>query len=113
MPERAAGQRRETLGELDHRAVGEPSEDDVFEFVKLRVQSGVDARIGVAEQVDPPRADAVEVAAAVEVVQPGALTTGYGNQRQGTRVAAGVLLHLGARVPDGAQAARKEFGIIH
>ena len=52
-------------------AVGEARQHHVLELGELVGQRGVDPRVGVAEQVDPPRSDRVEVAAPVEVVEPG------------------------------------------
>src|SRR5476649_542522 len=72
----------------------------MFEAVELILQRRVDARVGVAEQVDPPRADGVEIAAAFVVVQPRALAVADRDQRHGF-----MMLHLGARVPYAAQAA--------
>ena len=83
----------------------EAGEDDVFQFIQLFTQRGVDTRMRVTKKIDPPGADTVEVAATVEIVKPGALATRNGNHRQGAVAADGVLLHLGAGVPDGRQTA--------
>jgi hypothetical protein len=79
---------------------------DVFERIELFVQRGVDARIGVAEQIDPPRTDCIEITAAFVVIQPDAATARDRQQRQRL-----VLLHLRARMPHRARAACKPFGI--
>jgi hypothetical protein len=52
----------------------------VFELIQLIPQRRVDARVAVAEQVDPPGTDAVEKAPARIVVQPQALASIYVDQ---------------------------------
>ena len=64
------------------------------------IRARVDARIRVAEQVDPPRADGIEIPAAVVLVQPDARATRDRQHRQPL-----VVLHLRARMPDDAQVA--------
>ena len=66
----------------------------MFEPLQLVGQCGVDARLGMAEQVDPPGTDGVEIAPAVAVVEPAALRTRDGDDRQRL-----VLLHLRAGMP--------------
>ena len=46
------------------RLVREAGEDHVLERLQLRAHGGVDARIGVTEQVHPPGADGIQVALA-------------------------------------------------
>ena len=87
----------------------ETGEHDVFKRVELFAQGRVDTRVAVAEEVDPPRADAIQIAPAVKVVQPGALTTRNRDQRQ----VVFVLLHLRARMPDSGEAAAQQGGIAH
>ena len=99
MAERVAGQRRKLFRQLDHRLVREAGQHRVFELVELVFQCRVDARVGVAKQVDPPGADAVQVAAPLMVEQPGAFAVADGDQGY-----LFVVLHLGARVPDAGQA---------
>jgi hypothetical protein len=99
------GKRSEPLGKLDRRCVREACQHHVLEAAELARDRGADARVGVAEQVDPPRADRVEVAAAVGVVEPHALAALDGDHRQPL-----VVLHLRARVPDGVQIATGEIG---
>ena len=113
MSQRMVRQGCQAFGKGDDGLVGEAGENDVLQGVELGAQRGVDARIGVAEQVDPPRADGVEIALAVEVVQPGALAARDGDERQCARVGINVLFHLGAGMPDGGKAALQEFGIVH
>jgi hypothetical protein len=74
--------------------------------VELGLEGVADARVGVAEQVDPPRADAVEVAPAVHVDEPRAFAPGDGDEGQLL-----VVLHLGARVPHGGEGAGEEAGV--
>jgi hypothetical protein len=87
--------------------VREAGEHGVFQRIQLVFQRRVDARVGMAEQVHPPRADGVEVAAAFMVVQPCALAPADGDQRDGF-----VVLHLGARMPYAAQAARDPVALF-
>ncbi len=101
MPEHIAGHVRQLLRQAHHRFMGEAGQHRVLELVELVLQRRVDARVGVAEQVDPPGADRVQVAFAVVVVQPGAAPVADRDQGH-----AFVVLHLGARVPHTAQAAR-------
>lgn len=54
----------------------------------------------MAEQIDPPGTDSIQVALAIEVGQPYAFGAGNGHDGQGL-----MALHLGARVPDGIEAA--------
>ena len=103
-----AGQARQPLGQLHHRLVGEAGQHDVLQLVQLVLERGVDARVAVAEQVDPPRADGIEIALALEIVQPHALAARDRHQRQGF-----VLLHLGAGVPDRVQAALQVIRVFH
>ena len=95
-------ERRQSLGQLDDRAVGEAGEHHVLELGELRGQRRVDPRVGVAEQVDPPRSDRIEVAAPVVVVEPG---PGRARDRDRRRLL--VLLHLRAGVPDRIAAAQR------
>ena len=53
--------------------MGEAGQHDMLELPELVDHRGVDARIGMPEQVDPPRAHRIQIAPAVEVVQPHAL----------------------------------------
>ena len=109
MAERPTGQGGQALRQFDRRLVREAGEHDVFQRVELFAQGAIDARVAVAEEIDPPRTDAVEVAIAVKIVQPRALATGDRDQRQ----VALVLLHLRARMPDGGEAALQQIGVAH
>jgi hypothetical protein len=85
MAQRAPGQRRQPLRQLDRRRVGEAGQNDVLQPVQLILEGSVDARVGVAEQVHPPRADGVQIAPAVEIVQPRARTARDRDQGQRRR----------------------------
>ena len=90
-----------------HRGlVREAGEDRVLEALELLAHRGVDARVGVAEQVHPPGADAVEVALAGEVLEPHARSRAQRDHRHGL-----VVLHLRARMPDVREIARHPVGI--
>ncbi|MNN39509.1 hypothetical protein D3C81_1535480 [compost metagenome] len=98
--ERPAAQRGQALGQFHRGGVRAAGEHHVPERVQLARQRGVDARVGVAEQVDPPRAGGVEIAAAVGIEQPRAFAA-HDRQRQGVVIGA----QAGAGVPDGVAAA--------
>ena len=101
-----AGEGGEAFREFDDRLVGEAGQHDVFQRVELLLEGVADTRVGVAEEIDPPGADAVEVAAALHVVKPGAFATLDRHQRKLL-----VVLHLGAGVPDGSKGAGEEVGV--
>jgi hypothetical protein len=103
-----AGQRAQPFGEFHHRLVREAGQHDVVQRVQLLAQRRLDVRMAVAEQVDPPGADAVQVAPAFKVVQPHAFGArdGHGRLRL-------VQLHLRARVPHMAQAAPDHQCVVH
>ncbi len=82
--------------------MGEAGEDDLLEAPQLLGHGGVDARIRVAEQIDPPGADRIQVALAGEILQPGSLTAADRDQGQVLLV----ILHLRAGVPDVREVAR-------
>ena len=110
MPQRAPSQCRQPLRQLDHRGVGETGQNDVFQPVQLILERGVDTRVSMAEQVDPPGADSVQVASIVEVVQPCAIPASDRYQRQ---CAGFVIFHLGAWMPDGGAAAVEPVEVRH
>ena len=93
------------LGKLDRRLVREAGQHHVVEPVELRLQCRDDARVAVAEQARPPRADRVEIAPSVVAVQPGAFGAGDRHHRQRF-----VVVHLRARMPDDGEVARRERG---
>jgi hypothetical protein len=88
------GHLHQALGQLDHRLVAETGKDHVFELIDLILDALVDARVGVAEHVDPPGTDCVEVALAFEVFEPDAFAALDRDQRQ-----LFVVFHLGAGMP--------------
>ena len=100
MAERAACRARQPLGELHGRLVRAAGEQHVLELAELVGERGVDARVGMAEEIHPPRADRIEVAPALEIVEPATFAARHGNERQRL-----VVLHLGAGMPDRGQAA--------
>ena len=101
MTEPARREGGQALGQFDHRLMGEAGEHHVFERIELLAQCRLDARMTVAEQVDPPRTDGVQNSIAVKIVQPHTLGTAHRHQRHQL-----VVFHLCARVPARAQAAR-------
>ncbi|MCY1417181.1 hypothetical protein D9M71_327080 [compost metagenome] len=100
------GDLHQALGQLDHRLVAEAGEDHVLQLVDLVLDALVDARVGVAEHVHPPGADRVQVALALEVLQPHAFAAADRHHRQAL-----VVLHLGAGVPEHVEVALHPLGI--
>ncbi len=96
------------LGQVHYRFVAEARQDDMLQLADLFLDSGVDARVGVAEQVYPPGADRIDVAIALEIFQPYAFAPLDGNQRQGF-----VVFHLGTGVPHGFKVPCDQVGIAH
>ncbi|MCY1356155.1 hypothetical protein D9M69_425970 [compost metagenome] len=96
----------QAFGQLDHRLVAESGEDHMLQLVHLVLDALVDARVGVAEDIDPPGADGVQVAFALEVFQPDPLAAADRHHRQ-----AFVILHLGAGVPEHGKVALHPVGI--
>ena len=90
--------------------MGKAGQNHLFQACELLVDGGVDARVGMAEQVDPPGTDGIQIAPAVKVIQPCARTARDRHQRQGAAV---VQLHLRAGMPDRRAAALKPVGVIH
>ena len=74
--------------------MAETGEDHVLQLIDLILDTLVDPWVGVAEYVDPPGTDGIEVALAFEVFQPYAFTALDGHQRQLL-----VVFHLGAGMP--------------
>src|SRR6185436_4976213 len=96
--EAASRRARQPLGELDGRLVRAAGEEHVLQLSQLVRERGVDARVGMPEEIHPPRADRVEIPPAVEIVEPAPGAARHRNQRQDF-----VMLHLGARMPYRAQ----------
>ena len=94
------GDLHQALGQFDHRLMGEAGQHHVLKAVQLLADACVDARVGMAEHIDPPGADRIQVALAVEIFQPDALATADRNQRQAL-----VVFHLRAGVPEHGQVA--------
>src|SRR5262245_16034134 len=76
----------------------EASKHHMLQLRELLRQCGIDARIGMSEQIHPPRADRIEIATSLEIEQPCALTARDGHERQRL-----VLFHLRAWMPYSAQ----------
>ena len=104
-----AGRRQldQLLGEQHRGLVGESREYHVFELAQLFRDRGVDARMGMAEQIDPPGTHGVEIALTVEILEPGTGTPPDGHHRKGF-----VVFHLGAGMPNDSKVARGERGGI-
>ena len=95
-----AGQAGQALGQLDHGSVGETGQHHMIKLAQLLGQRRPDMRMRMTEQIDPPGTDAVQIATALGIHQPGTAGMVDGNRRRGF-----VPLHLGTRVPDMAHAA--------
>ena len=80
----------------------------MLEPAQLVGNRGVDLRVTVAKQVDPPGTDAIENALAFKVFQPHAFGTRHRHQWQGR-----VLLHLRAGMPHRIKAALQPGLIVH
>ena len=106
MPETLSGERAEALREFDDRLVSEAGENHVFQAIELVTQGGIDACVAVAEQVDPPGADRVEITVPVGIDQPRAFAAKHRQRRKRF-----VNLHLGARVPHGREGAIDHFAV--
>ena len=61
------------LREFHDRFMSEASKHDMFQLIKLVADGGVDARVGVTKQIDPPGTDSIEVAFPPIVIKPHAL----------------------------------------
>ncbi len=94
--------RQQTLGQLHRRGMRTTRQDDVLQRRGLSGDGRRDTRFGVTEQVGPPAADCIKVAAAIAADQPGAFAARDRQQRQRVRV----LAHLCARMPEHCQVAR-------
>ena len=55
----------QAFGQVDHGFVGKTCQDHVLQLADLFLDGGVDARIGVPEQVDPPGTDRIDVTVAL------------------------------------------------
>ncbi len=98
----------QSFRQVNDGLVCESGEDHLLETSELCGDGRVDPSVGVAEQVDPPGADRVQVALAGKVLEPHALPAANGNERQLSLV----VLHLGARVPHVRQIA-SDVGVVH
>ena len=88
----------QAFGQFDHRLMAEAGENHMLQLIDLILDALIDPRVGVAKHVDPPGADRVDVALAIEVLEPHAFATFDRYQRQ-----LFVVLHLRARVPEHLQ----------
>ena len=88
--------------------MAEAGENDVLQRVELLFYPGVDPRVAVTKNVHPPGADGIDVALAIEVLQPDPLTTANGHKREPL-----VVLHLGAGVPQGREVTLDKLVVMH
>ncbi len=88
----------QSLRELDNGLVGEAGQNHVLQFIHLLLDAVVDARVAVAEQIDPPGTDRIDITIAVKVFQPDSLAASNWNHGQLL-----VVFHLGTGMPQGAQ----------
>jgi len=88
--------------------MGAARQHDVVELPQLIGQRRTNVGVAVTKQVDPPRADGIQIALPFRVIQPRPLRTRNRQQRLGF-----MAFHGGARVPDGSEAAGGEVGGIH
>src|SRR5690606_12293716 len=88
------GDLHQTLGQLDHRLMGAAGQHHVLQAVELLADALIDPWVAVGEYIDPPGADRIEIAFALEIFLPDAVAALDRDQRQ-----AFVILHLGTGVP--------------
>ena len=77
--------------------MGGARQHHVFDFAELVDDGRINARIAVAEQIDPPAGNGIQVAVSVLIDQPRALAARNRQWRRGLQV-----FHLGAGMPDGS-----------
>jgi hypothetical protein len=106
--ERRGREPHQLLGQRDRRLVAEARQQHVLELVDLALERRADRGVVVAEQVHPPRADRVEVAAAVVVLEPDAVAAPDRYRRPAL-----VVLHLRARMPQHGEVAGGKVGVAH
>lgn len=76
--------------------MSEAGQHDMFQLAELFDDGGVNARVAVTEQIQPPRTHRIQIALAIEIVEPDAATALDGHQWQGL-----MPLHLRAGMPNG------------
>ena len=86
--------------------VREACQQHMFKCFQLPDQCRVDAGVAVAEQIDPPGTDGIQVAPAFEVFQPDALAGAYRYKREPL-----VVLHLRAWMPQDGQITFYQVGV--
>ena len=91
------GQPGQPLRERHDRFVGGAGQHHMLDPAELVDDRGVDARIAVAEQIDPPARNRVKIAPPAGVDQPHPFAARNRQRRGGFQ-----LFHLGAGVPDGS-----------
>ena len=102
----ATGFGGEPFGKFNGGLVCKASQHDMFQLAELVGNGGINTRVAVTKKIDPPGANAIEVAFAFEVFEPDTFGTGNRHQRQRRMV-----FHLRARVPDRSQASLQPVGI--
>ncbi|MNF63687.1 hypothetical protein D3C84_453950 [compost metagenome] len=90
----------QAFGQFDHRLVAESGENHMLQLIDLVLDALVDPRVGMAEDVDPPGADRIEITFAFEVFEPDAFAALDRDQRQ-----LFVIFHLGAGMPQNREIA--------
>ena len=91
------------LGKTYGRFVSEAGEDHMFELAQLLRERRIDARVGMPEDIDPPGTHGVEIAFAVEILEPRSGTASNRDHGHGFMV-----LHLRAGMPHHPQIAGGE-----
>src|SRR6185437_3530523 len=86
----------------------ETCEHDMFKPSKLVANGGINVRIGMTKQIDPPGTDSVEVAFSVKIVKPYTFAPSNWNGRQYF-----VLFHLSTWMPDCLYTAFQQIFIAH
>ncbi len=88
--------------------MAEARQNDMLQFIELRLDGGVNTRIRMAEQVDPPGTDGIDIAVALKILQPDPLPPPDRDHRQGF-----VVFHLSARVPEDTEVALFQVLVFH
>ena len=98
------GQCSQPLGQLHHRRMRRAGQHHMFDPAELIDDRGIDARIAMAEQVDPPAGYRVQITPSAGIDQPRPLAARDRQRRRGFQ-----RFHLGAGVPDGGTGAADQI----
>ena len=94
----------------------EAGKDHMFEAIDLVLQCGSNARIGMTEQIRPPRTDRIEITFAIVIDQPRAIAACDRRKRDMElpgrhSIGRAVIAHLRTRMPEHGKIARAPIAI--